>query len=737
MIAEFIQRVLGEQEGNAVIGLRNKDGAVNIFHWFSYPQEVDKMVSFAEAHTNEDLYYSPILYGDARNEKGKIARTPENALTTQVIYCDADTARPDDFRLAPSIVVQTSAGRFHCYWSLIEPIPASEASEIVHRLTVAHQDQGSDSNTWSANKVLRIPGSKNTSHGGFPEDVKVAYTGEVYDALDVSGAYDDVVLTRRAIMRPVTGVVQPDSLPDYGAALDKLSAKVLDLALAEPRATQDRSKLRYRLLCELFREDSLTFEEAMSIAWHAPASKKWSEQDSRGFSGLLAEAYKAQTEVEDEKDDAAPSPDEDEALDATDIKVSILSAHERMSISHEKTIVDRYVESAGLRVPKQNKPYDVMNGWTWLSAGLCTAGFIPRRNGAEKCNIFGMTLGETTSGKSASRKILLAYLRETFLDDPGFNIGGNPSASALGKKLLERDGMVSFFNKDEAHGALKSWIQADWTSGLLEALADLYDGKVDAQLRTSDWEASGKSAETYFIMHLQGTPKAMIELLNRDLFASGFLVRFVWAIGLPREVTYDSMAEEDSDGEDVRLGFDPEGRQAAAELLIARRELHRVSHSHKAPIRINPDAAKRLQDAKWQLEKMFEKDVNYDILQPSLVRMGVTVRKMATLIAMSEGRNQTTLRDILLALKQAEEWVSNLVNVARQITASDWQRACDEVEKFVASRPNGEEGRARVLRAFKHVEGPKLEMYIQSLISQNRLREFGGDKGKMLAVTVR
>lgn len=108
------------------------------------------------------------------------------------------------------------------------------------------------------------------------------------------------------------------------------------------------------------------------------------------------------------------------------------------------------------------------------------------------------------------------------------------------------------------------------------------------------------------------------------------------------------------------------------------------------------------------------------------------------MLALSEGRNLITLRDILLALKAAEEWTSNLAKVAQQIVASDWQRETDAVESYIRSRPDGEERKERVLRAFKQVEGPKLEMYIQSLINQGRIYEFNGkNAGKMLGIKVR
>lgn len=745
MISEFLTRIYGTQQGNAVVGLRDKpgaDGKVNRFEWFSYPEQLDKMVAHAEAHKREDLYYSPILYGDKRNERGNISRTPENALTTQVLYADSDTARPEDFRLAPSIVVETSSNRFHTYWMLTEPIDANKAAEICHRITTAHADKGSDQNGWSANKVLRIPGSYNTSHG-FPEIVKVDYSGEVYDALDISGAYDDVVVTERAKMRPekareIIDVETPDDLPEYnGALLDKLSIRTLELALAEPLEIQDRSRLRYKLLLELAREPNITFDEAMSIAWNAPAARKWSEEDPRGINGLIAEAGKAAAEVAYEKGQGVTPPDAEEEGTVVDAKVSLLLPHERKQIANIDTWIKRYVRHAASRVPKQNAPYDRINAWTILSLALSDTGFIPRQNGREALNMYMMCMGDTTTGKSQARKLMFAILREIFAGDEEFDIGGNASASALGRKLMDRDGTVSFFNKDEAHGTLKTWMSQDWTVGMVEDLAELYDGRVPPQLRTGNWEQSGKSATTYFTMHLMGTPKAMLATLNRDMFLTGFLARFQWSIGEPREVTYDSMAEVDSDGEDIKLGFDPMARQYAAEFKKIKSLLRSKAGQDHVAITIDREAAKRIQDAKWQLTQTFAKDRNFDILEPSLVRLGVTLRKAASLLAMADGRSVVQLNDVLLALEATEEWVENLATVVSQISASDFERACDEVLDFVKSK-GGSVPREKVIRRFRAIETRFLESYIGSLISQGYLREvFGKDKVKYLELNKR
>ena len=156
---EFIERVLGKGVGHAFMSRASGKTAnnklnVNIHKTFLYPDQLDDMVKYAEQYASEDVYLSPLLYGDKKNDKGNIARTPENALTASTIYMDSDLCSPDKFRMKPSIHVVTSRGRGHDYWVLNEPVDARRAAEVAHKITTAHRDDGCDPSGWSANKVL-------------------------------------------------------------------------------------------------------------------------------------------------------------------------------------------------------------------------------------------------------------------------------------------------------------------------------------------------------------------------------------------------------------------------------------------------------------------------------------------------------------------------------------------------------------------------------------------------------
>jgi hypothetical protein len=744
MMREFIEQVLGSASGNAFISrasgktVKGKPN-INIHEVFSYPQDLEQMVAYAEKYANEDVYLSPILYGNKLSDKtGKPARTPENAISAQTVYMDSDLCRPEKFRLPPSVHVETSTGRGHDYWVLDQPVEARRAAEAAHKITTAHKDDGCDPSGWSANKVLRMAGTVNTSHG-FPESVLAEFSGLIYSIEEIEEAYKDVELYERPVMGRVSNaveIVQPEDLPSYEDALAKLPEKELKTALAEPNEGPEgnRSEMRYRLLCDLFRlGDLLTYDEVLTIAWHSPAARKWSVEDSRGINGLMMEANKAQSEIAWEIG-ASQEPPEEESAPA--LSGALLSEQEKEQASGHRTWVDRYVQWAGTKLAKQNTPYDRLNAWIALSCAMSDLGYIPRKNGPEGLNIYAATLGETTTGKSQSLKLRKMVLDEVFTDDKGYYLGGNASPNALGEKLISRDGKVSLFSKDEAHGLFKQWSTQDWTTGIMEELALLYDGEVPPMLRVGKRDVE-MGAKTHFIMHLMGTPEEITKSLNREMFKSGFLARFVWSIGEPRTLTKDAFAEEDSDGTEVKLGFEPMTRQWAAEFAEVKRRLRAKHGSSRVPVRMTAEARKRMTDIKWELANLIKKsDPNYDILNPSLVRLGVTIRKCASLLALAEGKDEAELIHVLKSIEAAEEWVRNLLIVAQSISASDFERACDEIEAFVRARDNKIKLEV-VNRRFKSWRVRDLNEAISALISQGRIRESSSKEGKWLEINGR
>lgn len=746
---QFIEMVLGDQVGNAIIGMLDRPGPkgrLNRFWDFKYPEQLEQIVEFVDSHSTSDVYLSPLVYGDERApaeegrdpSTGRLRRTPENALTSQSIYQDSDTCEVHNFRLRPSIHLTSSTGRYQDFWILTEPIPAQTAAEISHRVAIAHRDHGSDPSSWSANKLLRIPGTSNSKHG-FPEDVLAEFTGEVYSDMDISGAYDDIELVERPIIRLPADVSyeSEQDLPDYSSALDKLPEGFnLELLTKEHPEGSDRSRMRYRLLCELFRAGTLGFEDVLSLAWHAPVSRKWKE-DPRNIRGLIAEALKAQTEVSYESGEGILPPDEEEKPTLDEGFPKLITDEERDAIAGDSNWMRRWDEWCQHKLGRAyNAPYVRMHGVSILSAAFSDLVYVPRENGAEGCNIYAMGIGDSGTGKSSSKKLWRTVLSEVFGEDKSWNIGANASPNALHEKLLERDRKVTMFNADEAHGWFKQIIGNTWTDGILEILAEFYDGYVPPILRTGNRELSGKSAETYFLMHLMGTLKgemSITNVLDRSMFLSGFLARFIWYIGESRVMTRDSMEETQSNGEYITMGYEPMARQWAAEFANTHRVMRDRAKKHKVGMMMDRDALARLSRAKWQIVEMYRNHPQWDLLDPSIIRIGNNIRRLATLLAAEEATETVSLRHTLLAIECAEEWLAGLVMMTEKISDSEWKRLCDEVFAAIASK-GGKVRREAVNRRFASRKPRDLQEQIDALISQGLVGEIMEDRSKWLVI---
>ena len=713
---QFLDMIYGETNGLVSVWWRSEAGSkapYNKSAWYNWPAQRDEMITLIESISNKDVCVTTTTYGLKR-------RVPENVAATQAVWMDSDVCSADKYRLPPSWTTKTSSGRWQHFWALSEPVDAMRVSELVHRISIAHDKDGADQSSWPANKIMRVTGTMNTSHG-FPTRVQGESNGLIYDLEELEAKYNDIVIPDRALIRDIPELSE-DELPVYSNVLAKLNNDTLELATSEPKDGQDRSRLRYKLLLELFRA-GLSYPEVLSVAWRAPASRKWSEDDPRGLAGLAAEAMKAAQEAglpsSEPKDPYGPDTDDDVEL-AIEKPVSILTEEERLAVDQAPCFIDRYQTYANKRLPHDNRAYDRINAWTLLSLAYMDTGYIPRPGDVRgRLNFFGMTLGDTTTGKSSSYWILKTILREYFAGDEDFNLGGNASEAGLVKALHSRDGKVSLFNSDEASGVLKVWVGQDWTSGMRERITELYDGEVNPLIRSGRGESVTQTSVARLSVWLAGTQRGIMEYLTADLFHSGFIPRFIFAIGKPRHTDYNSYAILQNEEKMASLGFDPVARQIAAELKANRNHL-REYYDGEVGIMLDEESAKRLQDAAYALDKEYRNSPLWDMIQPSIIRWQVNVHKAACLLAMDDRRTTVNLNDMLHALYAGEEWFTNMLRIISRLNANAFERACGEIYSFVSSR-KGRVNKTALFRRFKQYTDWEMTNYLRSLENQRRV----------------
>lgn len=715
----FLTMLYGDIKGLVSVWWRTEPGSKSPYDkraWFNWPEQSTKMVDFIESIADKDVCVTTSTYNRDR-------RIPDHVEYTQAIWMDSDVCAGENYKVPPTWTTITSSGRWQHFWALDAPISTLEASELSHRISIAHDKDGADQSSWPSNKIMRVPGTMNTSHG-FPTRVKAETTGEIYTIEEVSEPYKDVVIPDRALVRAMVDLHE-DELPNYGNVLAKLNADLVDLATTEPHEDQDRSRLRYRLLMDLFRF-GLSFEEVLAIAWRAPASRKWSEEDPRGLHGLIAEALKAEAEATAPSTTPADpySKDGDEDVElAVDKPTIILTDAERAWLDSNPSFIDKYNVYARSRLPHDNDQYDRILAWETLSLAYMDTGYIPLPGNQKGClNFYGCILGETTTGKSSSLRLQRGVTRELFgAIDPEFNIGGNATESALIKALHARDGKPSFFNSDEASGVLKVWVGQDWANGMQERITELYDGEVTPYLRSGKGETILKSTRALLSVFLAGTQRGVMQYLTPELFHSGFIPRFIFGIGQPRHTDYNSYGVQQSDDKEALAGYDPVARQIAASLRENRKAI-RQYYDGEAPITMDDQASKRLQDAAWTIDREYRNHPLWEMIQPSILRWQMNVQKAACLLAMDARRTTVNIGDMLHALSSGEEWFTNIIRIITRLSSGQHERACAEIYHYVNQR-GGRVGATSLYRKFQGIRSYDFDDYIRSLARQGRLTE--------------
>lgn len=292
---QFFEQIFRGGEGRATIVLPNFEGKPSKEFWFQYPEQLDEMVELAESHNTGSVWFSPILYSKDR-------RLKINALTTSVAGADADECDPNNFRVQPSLSVQTSPGRWQVYWTLDHGYDPNEVAKLNRRIAQVHKDEGCDTAYVNAAKLMRVPGTSNHKHPG---------------AIVIIADYDttaDLPLEAMSQLYPESEV--PDAvsaidtpLPEGLAAHIEANGSALRNGLPNRAGLRDmlfgtyhgdkRSDVLFKLCCELYRMGMSDMDVA-AVAWYAP-SNKFNGEDPRGVAGLWSTAVvRAKAAVEDE-----------------------------------------------------------------------------------------------------------------------------------------------------------------------------------------------------------------------------------------------------------------------------------------------------------------------------------------------------------------------------------------------------------------------------------------------------
>ncbi|MDF2990247.1 MAG: hypothetical protein K0S37_761 [Microbacterium sp.] len=376
-------------------------------------------------------------------------------------------------------------------------------------------------------------------------------------------------------------------------------------------------------------------------------------------------------------------------------RLQFLTPQERELVAGIEWWGSRMLQWAAQTFAYVNMPYFRMNLWTILSIVFGMSGVLPKKGALDRpLNLYMAIVGLTTSGKSEALRVVKKVLRAFYVVGENPDVGGDFTNESITKVLTERDGQSTWFHMDEAHTKIPSWRKENSPySRVPGIITEVYDGEVPQFHRNTDKEGSGKDAKAHMTVHLMGTPQGMADVMGPTDWESGFLNRFLWAIGDAPSTDLDALTGgvlsddelEDDEADDQLPGGEAMYQQWAAEFA---KNLNAVARPDGKPNRmgIPRPVLQRHRDFAAKLYAIADRGVYAERLKPTFRRLIESVLRAAALVALSSGRARIELGDLLIAIEFAEEWATNILIMVQQTDETLRTREVNMIERALAER---------------------------------------------------
>lgn len=183
-ITRFWRHIFGGQNGRLMVwtGIRAEDGSIpketiksNVFN---YPKADMTAAEWALAKSEEgrEVYFCAHLLTGPK-------RIKDNASAVVSLWGDLDGAPVPNGELKPTAVIESSPGRYHCYWRLADEIPPEIAEDLNRRIAAVI---GADPSGFDRTQLLRVPGTPNNKYADTPEvRIKGLADSRSYSAADL------------------------------------------------------------------------------------------------------------------------------------------------------------------------------------------------------------------------------------------------------------------------------------------------------------------------------------------------------------------------------------------------------------------------------------------------------------------------------------------------------------------------------------------------------------------------
>jgi ribosomal protein S25 len=674
--ATFLRILFGDLKGYVCIATIDRRTKDPVFQetFFRIPDQSEQMLSAIDSWAGtHDVYYCPMILTMPKRMKQYIG-------PCSVIWADLDECHPDFLHVAPSIVVETSPGRFQALWRLKQAAAPADAEQVAMRIAYAHQQDGADISGWDLTQLLRVPFTMNWKYpkakpDGTPPNIFVVSTDKsTYDLEDFDDAYPPV-LAPVEMPLPELGDLPYAGDPEkiINAYRSRLPPQIVVLYATEPE-TNMWSQSLWKLEMGCF-EAGMSVEEVFVVAREASCNKF--KRDGRTDMYLWRDVLRAFIRYEQTH----------RLVTTDDVSQSLLTDEEREAASNDITIVEEYVEWAKT-LGDAAWEYHQAGAFVCLSSLIAGPVRLPTSYGTLVPNLWFMILADTTlTRKTTAMDIAMDLVTEI---DSDAVLATDGSIEGLFASLAGRPGRPSIFLRDEFSGLLENISRKDYYAGMAEVFTKMYDGKYQKRvLRRETIEVK----EPVLIMFAGGIKERVLSLLTYEHIASGFLPRFVF-IAAESNVSKLRPLGPPTD-ETIEKRYDLLRKLAVLHNYYSGQQVvtvngRSVSSSRKWDARLTPEAWQRYNDFEHRMLDIGLDSFHKELVTPTFDRLAKTGLKMAVLIAASRRRGEEVvveLQDMVKAISFIEKWKVHSAMVVNSVGKTAQEKQIDRIKKAIVDRP--------------------------------------------------
>lgn len=649
--------------------------------FYSLASQRAAMLADAASTPDEDVYYAVSAFSSP-------LRSADDAdAVCHAVYADADRVNPDQFRLPPSIVVETSAGHYHCYWLLDKPYLQQQTARVSMKLPKAHP---LDASSGIPTKLLRVPGTTNTNYE-VPFLVTATDFGHRYTLDQVDAAYADIVVGKTLTVVEETF---PQMLPELFDVYGKIPSNRRITELMDWDGEQEpgkRSERRFEL-CRLLLENGLTAPEALVAVWATPLADKYREE-GRPIEHLWRFDILKALGKQDEPG---------EALEPYVRPVNTLSAgsfvtdDEVAEVFGKPGFLEAWEErNYEILHPLTPNQYIRVNGYTYLAGAIGNKVAImpPGVNRAVLCNQYVMNLGPTTSGKSEALFLLKRYLKAAS-KALGYElvVGSNATSEGLIKALKTYDQRSALLVTDEVSSKFRQWQNSAQMAHARETELEIYDGYLPKNLRAGEGAGNVEDVHLAFTQYMMGIDTEVESILDKGFLRSGYLPRCL-IVKAERMPFSEEESRNTPQGDESRTqDHDPYPQQWASRLMEVVGKNQRREKFGRTVMKFDDVAWVRFLEFRTNLLMFAESHADPDVVRPMAIRFAVSMQKLMALLAYERLAASVEVIDVLRVLVDAQDFWGWSMDVVQGVSDSQFARMQEDAIAFVL----GKGGKARL-----------------------------------------